>query len=167
MFLVTNPTCPREVRPYRSVSNLSWRQRSSQGASSFRSAERWSLETDCEARNSPQGYRGITPPQIRYIAIRNIIDSQAPFVAGVPKRFLNEWTKITSAHYTYSAYLVIPLSLIRNHCICRGLLPVKVNFPHNGSWPLIMRLDLFWPRVILNLQYQSLMTLYPLLCEAE
>ena len=47
------------------------------------SAEQRSLQTDCEARNSAQGNPGITPPQVRYdIDIRNIVDSQGPFVAG-------------------------------------------------------------------------------------
>ena len=57
----------------------------------FRSAEQRSLETDCEARNSPQGNPGITPPQVRFdIDIRNIVDSQGPFVAGQLKYFLYE-----------------------------------------------------------------------------
>ena len=79
-------------------------------ASFFRSAEYRSLETDSEARNSPQGNPGITPPQVRYdIDIRNIVDSQGPFVAAQLKFFLNEWTKITSDPYVLQCVSSFPL----------------------------------------------------------
>ena len=61
-----------------------------------------------------------------------------------------------------SPYLVVPLSFIPSHFDYHGLLRVKVNSPRNSSWPLIMSLNLFWPRVLLNLQCQSLIKLYPL-----
>ena len=43
------------------------------------------------------------------IAIRNIVDSQAPFVAGQLKFFLNEWVKITSDPYVLQCVSSCPL----------------------------------------------------------
>ena len=69
-----------------------------------------------------------------------------------------KWLQILTS---CSAHLVVPLNFKRSHCVCHGLLRVKVNSPRKSRWPLMMRLNLFWPSVLLNLQCQSLMKLYP------